>query len=151
MSDKRDHAFRSTLSRVPGTTSLAFTHPEGVLHSTALSLARKREILAGWASDAHAVPNRPALRQLDSGAIVPLDAVLAALRSLDEVPPEHRTLPLVSQRPRGLAARWRNVVRFPRTHDDDDDPPPAPAAALPPSVELELRRFRRAAWAGAAA
>ena len=36
--------------------------------------------------------------------------------------------------------RWLRPLR--RRRDDDDDPPPCPAAALPPGVELELRRRR---------
>ena len=60
-----------------------FTHPDDVLHDSRLSVGRKRAILAEWASDAHAVPDLPALRQIDSGAIVKVDTVLAALCALD--------------------------------------------------------------------
>jgi hypothetical protein len=150
MSDLREHASCAEGSCNSGTPALTFTHPEDVLHSIDLSPDRKREILAGWASDAHAVPNLPALRQLDSGAIVPLDAVLAALRSLDGPSGTRRTAYTAERRPRDLPGRWRRALRIGRRHDDDD-PPPAPAGAWPPRVQLELRRRRDAAWAGAAA
>lgn len=61
----------------------AFTHPDDVLRSGVLSDGDKRQILAAWASDAHTVPNQPAMRKLDSGAVVSIDTVLAALRALD--------------------------------------------------------------------
>ena len=37
--------------------TLAFNHPDDVLHDTTLTLEEKRATLAAWASDAHAVPN----------------------------------------------------------------------------------------------
>jgi hypothetical protein len=125
------------------------THPDEVLHDNALSTARKREILAGWASDAHAVANLPAMRQLESGAIVSVDAVLTALRALDER--DHVTL----QNPSATRFWGRKQLHFipkwRRRNDDDDDPPPCPAVALPPSIELELRRRRDAEWQAALA
>ncbi|MCW6508342.1 hypothetical protein [Lichenifustis flavocetrariae] len=135
----------------PGLT-ITFTHPDDVLHSRVLSLAEKRAVLAGWASDAHAVPNLPSLRQLDSGAIVSIDTVLEALRSLDATPDTSTAAPRVLP-PKLRAAvlsRWRRPSRR-GTRDDDDEPPPCPAAALPPGVELELRRRRDENWRLAAA
>jgi hypothetical protein len=44
----------------------------------------KRAILASWASDACAVENLPNWRKLpETGALVPLDDILDALRALD--------------------------------------------------------------------
>ena len=131
--------------------TMTFTHPDDVLHSRVLSEGDKRAILAVWASDAHAVPNLPAMRQLDSGAIVGIDAVLAALRALDAgdtgaAPSGARR---IGPKPRfTLMTRWR---RRPRGEDGGDDPPPSPTAALPPGVELELRRRRDETWRLAAA
>jgi len=65
------------------TPSYFFTHPDEVLACDSLSNRERRAILANWASDAHAVESRPTLRQLESGAIVPLTEILAALQALD--------------------------------------------------------------------
>jgi hypothetical protein len=62
----------------------ALMHPDDVMSNLQLTRAQKREILASWASDARAVPDMPALRQLDNGAIVPVDDVLRALNALDD-------------------------------------------------------------------
>ena len=137
--------------RLSGVT-ITFTHPDDVLHSQVLNDADKRAVLAAWASDAHAVPNMPAMRQLDSGAIVSIDSVLAALRALDSRGPS--AWPFASRRGLGPEPRFTSKMRWcraPRRGDDDDDPPPSPAAALPPGVELELRRRRDETWQLAAA
>ena len=97
---------------------LNFTHPEDVLHSRAISVADKRAILASWASDAHAVPNLPAMRQLDSGAIVSIDTVLGALRALDASDAEGPRTSHCGRKRRRLFRQWRGPTR-----DDDDDPP----------------------------
>ena len=61
-----------------------FFHPREVLEHPRLSPADKRALLAGWASDACAVEGRPAWRQLpDTGAVVAVDEIHAALRELD--------------------------------------------------------------------
>lgn len=68
-----------------------FLHPFDVVEHPQLEPEVKRAILASWASDRAAVADHPALRQppeLDRP--VPVDDVLAALRSLDE-PATHRT------------------------------------------------------------
>jgi hypothetical protein len=59
-------------------------HPDDVISNLQLTRAQKREILASWASDARAVHDMPALRQLDNGAIVRVDDVLRALSALDD-------------------------------------------------------------------
>ncbi len=111
---------------------LTFTHPDDVLHSLTLTTDDKRAILAAWASDAHAVPDLPAMRQLDSGAIVPVDILLEALRSLDApVGPKRSARAPVARPLLSLAARWRRSLPR-REQDDDDDPPPCPARAAVP-------------------
>jgi hypothetical protein len=57
-----------------------YAHPEDVVEDTALTLAEKREILAAWVSDANAVPDRPWLRQLESGFQVPVREIVEALK-----------------------------------------------------------------------
>ena len=67
--------------------SLAFADPWEVANDPDLTLAEKRAILASWASDAQAAKNVPALRQVPTGnRFVPIDEILAALRSLDRKP-----------------------------------------------------------------
>jgi len=67
--------------------SLAFADPWEVADDPDLTLAEKRAILASWASDAQAAKDRPALRQIPPGGhIVPIEEILAALRSLDRHP-----------------------------------------------------------------
>jgi hypothetical protein len=100
-------------------------------------VAEKREILARWASDAHAVEDVPALRQLDDGSVVAVDLILQALKSLDC--DEGRT---TARRPAWKPyARKRGSllsrIRIPRRPSDDDDPPPRPASAAYP-VRIEL-------------
>lgn len=117
----------------------SFVHPDEVLEDARLTLAQKRETLAAWASDAHAVPDAPGLRQLDCGAVVPVDAVLGALRALDrestgEV--SERTKAFDRRRATAIRRAWRAF----RRRDHDDDPPPCPAAALPFEVEAARRR-----------
>ncbi len=58
--------------------------PLDVVAHPALDTSTKRVILASWASDACAVENLPNWRKLpDTGALVPLDEILDALRALD--------------------------------------------------------------------
>jgi hypothetical protein len=134
--------------------AITFNHPDEVLHSRSLDSVEKRAVLAAWASDAHAVPNLPAMRQLESGAIVNIDTVLAALRALDESgeTPQKMVRGPVGKPRSTFMPRWRRALRrLDQGGGDDDDPPPCPAAALPPGIELELRRRRDEAWQLAAA
>ena len=111
-------------------------HPDDVLSASELTTAEKRELLAAWASDAHAVRDAPNLRQLDSGAVVSVDEVLGALRALDAASDAGGARASHSGRKRvRLFRQWRGSAR-----DDDDDPPPSPAAALPFGLELARRR-----------
>jgi hypothetical protein len=115
----------------------ALMHPDDVVSNLQLTRAQKREILASWASDARAVHDMPALRQLDNGAIVRVDDVLRALSSLDDnvrfgqhVPGLVRSL---VQRQRRRPVSWPKSAVRRWSRDDDDDPPPCPAIiARPP-------------------
>ncbi|HJP67480.1 MAG TPA: hypothetical protein VJ846_01165 [Sphingomicrobium sp.] len=62
-----------------------FLHPFEVAYHPSMEPEVKRAILAAWASDRSAVRDHPALRK-PRGAkrAVPIDEVLAAMRSLDE-------------------------------------------------------------------
>ncbi|MGQ0280455.1 hypothetical protein ACT17R_17595 [Sphingopyxis sp. Q841] len=61
-----------------------FLHPFDVAHHPSLEPEVKRALLASWACERSAVRDRPALRgPRGASRAVPLDDVLAALRSLD--------------------------------------------------------------------
>ena len=61
-----------------------FLHPFDVARHPSLEPEVKRALFASWASDRSAVRNRPALRKPPGvRRAVPVDDVLAALRSLD--------------------------------------------------------------------
>ena len=132
----------TTRALTPGAAVRLLGHPVDVMNHPGLTTAEKREVLAAWASDAHAVVDAPGLRQLDSGAVVGVDEVLDALRALDAPGAGHAETgptPRVARRRR--PARPRILVSLSRK-DDDDDPPPSPAAALP----LDLAAARRRRW-----
>jgi hypothetical protein len=68
----------------PGT---AFEHPRDVVSDPNLSLAKKRAILASWASDASAIASCPSLRAPEGlKAPVTIDEILEALYALDQGP-----------------------------------------------------------------
>ena len=116
--------------RRPGDRTI-FTHPDDVLTDPKLTTAKKKEILASWISDARAVENAPTLRQLDSGSVVEVDAILQALVSLDQQASDRtdeRRRSLPPGRRRSLIARWVGQTgERKHSNDNDDDPPPAPA------------------------
>src|SRR5689334_11919948 len=104
-----------------------FTHLDQVVSDLDLTLAEKREILSSWASDTRAVENEPALRQLDSGAVVRVEEVLRALKSLDKIDPPNRNdlqsllRPSFARRDRRVPGIRRNRrLRWDRSDDDDD-------------------------------
>jgi hypothetical protein len=111
-------------------------HPDDVVRHPQLTVAEKREVLARWASDAHAVEDAPALRQLDDGSVVAVDAILQALKSLDT--DEGRA---TSGRPAWKTHARKRGSLLSRLHyvhrRSDDDPPPRPASAAYP-VRIEL-------------
>ena len=50
-----------------------------------LDAPKRRELLASWASDANAIAGRPSLRRIPgSNVVLPIDAILEALKSLDD-------------------------------------------------------------------
>ena len=110
-----------------------FMHPDDVLSDCLLTHAEKREILASWASDVRAVPNAPALRQLDNGGGVRIDDVLQALNSLDQGEATAFDPFRSYAGPRfRLPHRLKSALRWGWT-DDDDDPPPCPTMVAKPS------------------
>jgi hypothetical protein len=117
---------------IPAAQRMAgFMHPDDVLGDAWLTPAEKREILASWASDARAVADAPALRQLDNGAVIRIDDILRALTALGDTRDVGKPA-LVSRRDRRnprlrLPKRLRSALRRSWKDDDDDDPPPCPA------------------------
>lgn len=64
-----------------------YLHPFDVVRHPTLEPEVKRAILASWASDRKAVKGNPALRKPSSTSpAIPIDEILAALRSLDGDP-----------------------------------------------------------------
>jgi hypothetical protein len=81
----KDAAWSGPIGGVPPWEAAQYAHPRDVLLDTRLDKARKRVLLAGWASDACAVESRPAFRWLPgTPGPVALDRILTAIRSLDE-------------------------------------------------------------------
>jgi hypothetical protein len=101
------------------------------LERTSLSLEARRELVAHWMSDIHAVPDHPALRRLPDGTVFHIDDLMDTLRSLDAAPPK------------GGAT----IIPFARarTRDDDDDPKPGASAMWPtlPPVVIDARATAR--------
>ncbi|KQN73447.1 hypothetical protein [Devosia sp. Leaf64] len=122
--------------------ALKTSRPVDILRDSSLTIAQKRAILASWASDARAVPDAPSLRKLDNGTTLDIDAILDALKQLDNEPVAAR--PVQSGTARGLRHRRalgravRQLGNSWRRDDNDDDPPPAPAAAGIPRLTPSL-------------
>ncbi len=64
---------------------LGFNRPRDIVADPVLTLARKRQLLAYWASDIHAVAGAPALRTYAFGPTVLIDDIQEALQALDEM------------------------------------------------------------------
>ena len=62
---------------------IGYFRPSEIVHDPLLTLGRKRQLLAYWASDIHAVRGAPALRSYASGPAVSIDDIQAALVELD--------------------------------------------------------------------
>lgn len=73
--------------------------PGEVLADPTMSTGSKRALLASWASDRYAVPNRPDLRRPETGKILVLSDILEALQALDEVTNLQQIAPHRSSRP----------------------------------------------------
>jgi hypothetical protein len=109
-----------------------YRRPDDVTRDPTLTTAEKRAVLASWISGARAIENAPALRQIDSGAVVQVDAILQALASLDERTPrrgDDRKRRAPPGRTRSAISRWFSRVGLPKGANDDDDDPPPPAPA----------------------
>ena len=78
-----DFAIEDTF--VSDTDLIGFEHPRDVVKDPILTLARKRQLLAFWGSDIHAVTGAPALRSYPFGPTVSIDAIQAALCELDDM------------------------------------------------------------------
>ena len=63
---------------------VGYFHPREIVSDPELPIDRKRELLAHWASDIHAVAGAPALR-CAAGVTVSIDELFASLRGLDEM------------------------------------------------------------------
>jgi hypothetical protein len=115
-----------------------FSHPDEVLTHREIPLAQKRAILASWGSDTRAVEGSPSLRQLDNGAVVTIDEILRALKSLDAIqspqgPSDLTIRTCLPFDPRRGVPRWlRQAVGLCRFDNDDDDPPPSPVGSASP-------------------
>ena len=124
-----------------GLNTSSFNHPEQVVSDRVLTLEQKREVLASWASDRHAVPDKPNLRQLNSGAILEVGEILEALQVLDTMEGSRGQVPRTFERRLGICQPrrsafpgWRPQTSQRDNRDDgDDDPPPLPACAMPPN------------------
>ena len=64
---------------------IGFHRPSDIVHDPMLTIARKRQLLAYWGSDIHAVIGAPALRSYAFGTTVSIDDIQAALRELDQM------------------------------------------------------------------
>lgn len=66
-----------------GLSTPHLANPFAVVRATHLSPDEKRELLSFWLSDVHAVPDHPALRRLEDGTVLHVDALSTALGALD--------------------------------------------------------------------
>ena len=73
----------STFVSYLDTKRAGFADPWDVVLDANLTGIEKKEILAEWASDIHAVEGRPELRMNESGAVLALDRILECLRLVD--------------------------------------------------------------------
>jgi hypothetical protein len=62
---------------------IGYFKPAEIVRDPILTLGRKRQLLAYWGSDIHAVRGAPALRSYASGPTVSIDDIQAALIELD--------------------------------------------------------------------
>jgi hypothetical protein len=95
VAQKEDVAMRTDLGTYDvaadyeGTVSdsdlIGFNTPREIVHDPILTVARKRQLLAYWGSDIHAVNGAPALRSYAFGTAATIDEIKAALVELDEM------------------------------------------------------------------
>ncbi|WP_294640673.1 hypothetical protein [uncultured Aureimonas sp.] len=124
-----------------------FNHPDQVVSAAGLTKGQKRMVLASWASDRRTVDDKPSLRQLDSGAMVPIDDILEAMTALGrdgELPASGTSDRFAARRRNRLVARL--VRRGPTPWADrGDDPPPSAAAAARPFSPIFTEALARSA------
>ena len=77
LSDFDDDAF------VSDSDLIGFWTPREIVKEPMLTIGRKRQLLAYWGSDIHAVVGQPALRSYAHGPTVSIDDITAALCELD--------------------------------------------------------------------
>ena len=82
MQPKPSHRFEED-AIVSDSDLIGFCKPSEIVHDPVLTLSRKRQLLAFWASDIHAVVGQPALRSYAHGPTVSIDDIQAALCELD--------------------------------------------------------------------
>lgn len=78
------HPFNDDDAFVSDADLLGFARPQDIVNDPVLTNGRKRQLLAYWASDIHAVRNFPALRSYAFGTTVSIDDLRDALEQLDE-------------------------------------------------------------------
>ena len=64
---------------------MGYYHPREIVADMALTVSRRRELLAFWLSDFNAVRGAPALRRSGSGVTTTVAELRAALAQLDEM------------------------------------------------------------------
>ena len=64
---------------------MGFARPRDIVHDPVLTNGRKRQLLAYWASDIHAVRSFPALRSYAFGTTVSIDEIRDAMDELDRM------------------------------------------------------------------
>jgi hypothetical protein len=64
---------------------IGFDRPRDIVHDPVLTRARKRQLLAYWGSDIHAVSGSPALRSIAYGRTASIDDIHEALCDLDKM------------------------------------------------------------------
>ena len=72
---------------------IGYFRPYDIANDHSLPVSRRRELLAFWASDIHAVVGVPALRSYAFGVAVSIDEIMDALKSLDDqydLPPQQQ-------------------------------------------------------------
>ena len=113
--------------------SRTFAHPDEVVDDQQLTLADKRSLLASWASDALAVEDA-LVAPVGDGAVVCVDDVIAALKSLDldELPHEGHEAAVTFFQSFPRRRSKPTVRRLKLRPDNDDWPPPRAARAMIP-------------------
>jgi hypothetical protein len=106
--------------------NVTVTNPQRLLQAKSLRAEEKRELVAHWMSDIHAVPDHPALRRLTDGTVFHIDDLSDALWSIAPTP-----------------SRGGTVIAFPRARlaSDDNDPSPGAGAMWPslPPIVIDAR------------